>query len=207
MDPRRASAGFTLVELVVTVTIFSILLAATVPSMSVWVRNSRVRAVADTLQNGLRLAQAEALRRSRQTVFSLTNSSTPQNGYTAVANGTYWAITTVPAMLDGSEVAQFVSSGILSTGGAAVAITGPAQICFNSAGRLVANPNPPIAGGACTVPATGINSSAQPMLSYAVTAPGADHPLQVEIALGGQVRLCDPSQALTGPGGYNPYGC
>jgi type IV fimbrial biogenesis protein FimT len=200
----RAS-GFTIIEMIVAVSIFSILVALTVPTMRKWIANTKVRAVADALQNGVRLAQAESLRRSRQVVFALTNSTTPQSGFTAAANGNYWAIMTIPAMTDGSETAAFVEGGVLTSAGSNVQIAGQGEICFNSVGRLVANGTTGVAGGTCTVPTAGINSSAQPMLSYVVTLTGAaDHPLQVEVGLGGQVHICDPSQTLSAT---NPYGC
>ena len=53
--------------------VMALLVGLAMPSMSTWIRNSRLRAASDSLQDGLRLAQAEALRRSRQVVFSLTN--------------------------------------------------------------------------------------------------------------------------------------
>jgi type IV fimbrial biogenesis protein FimT len=195
------NAGFTLLEMVVTITIFSILVALTVPTMRVWICNAKVRAVADALQNGVRLSQTESLRRSRQVVFALTNSTTPQTGtFTATTNGNYWAIMTIPAMTDGSESAAFVQSGVLSSTSANVQITGPAEICFNSVGRLVANTSTGVAGGSCSAPTVGT----PPRLTYVITLAGADHSLQVEVAQGGQVHLCDPLQTLSST---NPYGC
>ncbi len=82
--------GFNLIEMVVALTIFSILVALVTPTLRTWICNTQVRSVADALQNGVRLSQAESLRRSRQVVFALTNSTTPQTGaFTAVANGVY----------------------------------------------------------------------------------------------------------------------
>jgi type IV fimbrial biogenesis protein FimT len=201
---NRAS-GFTLLEMIVTIAIFGILVALGVPAMRTWISNVKVRAVADALQNGVRLAQSEALRRSRQVVFSLTNSTNPQAGFTAVANGNYWSINTVPAMLDGTETSAFVGSGVLSSTSSGVTITASqAAICFNSAGRLVANSSSSvtnITGGTtgCTMP-----SGTPPSFTYQIQLTGADHPLNVQVALGGQVHLCDPSQTLSGT---NTYGC
>jgi type IV fimbrial biogenesis protein FimT len=191
--------------MIVTMAIFAILVALTVPTMQRWIANTRARAVADALQNGVRLAQAESLRRSRQVVFALTNSNALQNpGFTAATNGIYWAIQTIPAMTDGSEVAAVVGSGVLSSVGSGVQITGQAAICFNSMGRLVANANTGVPGGSCTVPAAEINSSTTPTLNYVITVTNADLQVQVEVALGGQVHLCDHSQTLSPS---NPYGC
>jgi type IV fimbrial biogenesis protein FimT len=197
--------------MVVTMAIFAILVALTVPAMQTWIANTRVRAVADALQNGVRLAQAESLRRSRQVVFALTNNTAPQNGnFTAAANGIYWAIQTIPAMTDGAETPAVVGSGVLSSVGSNIQITGQAAICFNSMGRLVANANTGVTGGTCTVPTGVVNSSTVPTLTYVITATNGsgvqlgDRPLQVEVALGGQVHLCDHSQTLSAT---NPYGC
>jgi type IV fimbrial biogenesis protein FimT len=184
-------AGFTLIELMVTVVLLAILLALGFPSMATWIRNSKVRTVGDALQNGLRLAQAEALRRSRQTVFSLTNSTSPETSLTAVANGSNWSINTVQLLTD--ETAQFVEAGVLSSVGNDVQITGPASICFNSLGRLVANASPGPTGANCAAAAA----------TYNVTLIGADRPMRVLVALGGQVRMCDPVRSLS----TSPDGC
>jgi type IV fimbrial biogenesis protein FimT len=198
----KAASGFTLIEMSIALTIFGILVAATLPTMRTWIMNAKVRATADALQNGVRLAQAESLRRSRQVVFALTNSSTPQTGtFTATANGNYWAIMTIPAMTDGSEAPAFVESGVLNaTTSANVQITGPAGICFNSMGRLVANNSTGVSGVTCSAPTVGT----PPKTIYQIALTGADHPLEIEVALGGQVHMCDPSQTLSST---NPYGC
>lgn len=201
--PYRA-AGFTLLEMVVTMGIFGILTALAVPTMRTWICNVKVRAVCDALQNGLRLAQSESLRRSRQIVFSLTNSATPQTSFTAVANGKYWSINTIPSMTDGTETSAFVDSGVLAAVGTNVTITGQAAaICFNSVGRLVSNTSTNVTtatgGAGCTLPA-----STPPVWAYDVYVTGADHPLRVQVSLGGQVHMCDPSKTLSSS---NPDGC
>jgi type IV fimbrial biogenesis protein FimT len=203
--PAKSVSGFTMIEMIVTLTIFSILVALTIPTMKDWIASTKVRAVADGLQNGMRFAQSESLRRSRQVVFALTNSTNPQGDFTAGtlaanANGSGWVIVTIPAMVDGSESAVFVGSGVLTSAGSAVAITGaPTAVCFNSVGRLVANAATGLSGGACTNTATGT----PPKYTYQVALSGG-HPMNVQLALGGQVHLCDPSQTLSNT---NPYGC
>jgi type IV fimbrial biogenesis protein FimT len=211
MSRRDRAAGFTMIELIVTLTIFSVLVALTVPSMRTWIANAKVRAVADSLQNGVRMAQTEALRRSRLVVFALTNSTTPQSGgFTAVAGGSNWAIQTIPAMTDGSELPVVVASGVLWQAGNPVTIsaTSPAAICFNSAGRLVAVAQAATGvGAACTAPTVPTTPAGitVPMFIYNISqSPLADRPLDVEVGLGGQMHLCDPTQQLSFS---NPYGC
>jgi type IV fimbrial biogenesis protein FimT len=208
---RRANsaAGFTMIELMVTLSIFAILTAVAIPTMRTWVANNKVRAAADALQNGLRLAQAEAMRRSRQVVFSLTNVTPPATvpPVGAVVDGTSWVIWTVPSMTDGSEVAEFVQSGIMSSLSAGVTVTSSpamAAACFNAMGRLTLNTSAGLSGitggQTCVPPAVGT----PPVQKFTIQAPGADRTLQVTLGVGGTVHLCDPTVAISDS---HPEGC
>jgi type IV fimbrial biogenesis protein FimT len=195
---RRAAptAGFTLIELSVTLVVMAILMALAMPSLFAWIANTRVRTVSDALQNGLRQAQAEAVRRSRTAVFSLTNDTTPKTSLTAVANGRNWSINFVASStLDTSGVATFVEAGVLTVAGANVSISGPAAVCFNPLGRLVANSSTGVTGATC-------NLSSTP--TYNITMTSADRPLRVVVSLGGQVHMCDPAKTLSSS---TPDGC
>jgi len=191
----RAVRGFTLVELMVTVVLLGILMALAFPAMSDWMRNSRIRTVADGLQNGLRLAQTEALRRSRQTVFSLTADTNPADGLTAAANGANWSVNFVPLLTGESTDPTFIEGGGLTGLAPDVRVTGPATLCFNSLGRIVDNPTPGT-GVAC--------SAAAAAYDIAIPSTSGLRPLRVLVALGGQVRLCDPAKTLSNT---NPDGC
>jgi type IV fimbrial biogenesis protein FimT len=154
------------------------------------------------------MAQAESLRRSRQVVFALTNSTTPNFiPLPAAAGGTSWAIWTVPSMTTAAdETPQFIESGVLSNASSQVTITTNAPIstvCFNSVGRLVAN------AGASVVAITGGDTCQQPpgappVLKFNISVPGADRPLQVNLGLGGQVHMCDPGVPISDA---HPEGC
>jgi len=190
MSARIArDAGFTLVEMMVTITILAILMALAMPSMSTWVKNSQVRAAGDALQNGLRLAQAESLRRSRQVVFSLTDSPSPAVSLTAKEDGKYWSINTIQLTGETTDVPAFVESGVLGVPGNDVSIAGPAAICFSSLGRLASNSSTGVSGAECSVDVDGA--------TYNLTLAGADRNLRVRVAVGGQVRMCDPNKTLS----------
>jgi type IV fimbrial biogenesis protein FimT len=191
----RAARGFTLIELMVTVVLLGVLMALAFPAMSEWMRNSRIRTVADALQNGLRLAQTEALRRSRQTVFSLTADTNPADGLTAVANGANWSVNFVPLLTGESTDPTFIEGGTMTGLAPDVRVTGPATLCFNSLGRVVDNPTPGT-GVACNAAAA----------AYNITIPDVDsvRAMRVLVALGGQVRLCDPAKTLSNT---HPDGC
>lgn len=192
--------GFTLVEMIVTVAILALLGALAMPSMIGWVRNNKVRTVADSLQNGLRTAQAEATRRSRQVVFSLTDDKPKANGYTAKADGSNWAMSTVA--LAGGGASAFIEAGILRDVGSNVVIDGPSAVCFSSIGRLAQNETPGVTGADCELP-----SGTPPVHAFTVRMSDeveGDRPLKVTVALGGQVRLCDPAKTLSDS---HPDGC
>ena len=170
-ESRPGVRGFTLVELVVAITLLGLLIALGLPSFTAMIRNSQVRTVAEGLQNGVRLAQAEAVRRNRQVMFSLTNAQPALNAASA-ANGKNWSMQTVGQF---GEAAEFIQGGALADVASAVAITGPASICFNSNGRLVT---------ACNAGAT----------AFDLSQASSDRPLRVTVALAGQVRMCDPNR-------------
>jgi type IV fimbrial biogenesis protein FimT len=210
MQRSRRTSGFTMIEMIVTMTVFAILVALGVPSMTTWIRNNKVRTVTDSLQTGLRLAQAESLRRSRQVVFSLTNSTTPNLiPLPAVAGGTSWAIWTLPSMTNAAdETPTFIQSGVLTSAASSqvtIATSGNVStVCFNSVGRLVNNASANVVaitgGDNCVQPTVG----APPLLKFNIALVGADRPLQVNLGLGGQVHMCDPNVAISDA---HPEGC
>lgn len=183
------AGGFTLIELMVTLSLLALLLGLGAPAFTQWTRNAQVRTVSDTLQDGSRLAQAEAVRRNRQIVFFLTNDAACNATTAPAVNGAFWAIRTVP-LVNGDDTAETLQCGNVSDRAGGVAIAGPTAICFNSMGRQVANPTPGAGSAACTLDATGVST-------YDVSANGADRPLRVLVTLGGQVRRCDPSRTLS----------
>lgn len=186
----RRGKGFTIIELMTTVAILSIVLALAVPSFTEWIRNNQVRTVSDSLQNGLRTAQAESLRRNRQVVFYLTNARVQAINGTAAANGRNWAMQTVAAFDDTNP--EFIQSGTLGDVSPTTAIAGPAAICFSSNGRVVANPSGTgVSGAACAAGGA----------TYTVTQANA-RTMSVRVTMGGQVRMCDPQRsAATSPDG------
>jgi type IV fimbrial biogenesis protein FimT len=180
--------GFSLVELMVAVALAGILLALGMPAFSLWVSNAKVRTAQDALQSGLRLAQAEAVRRHRQVVFFRTPDTSCGPSAAADADGPYWALRT--AALTPGDDAQTIQCGQLAELADGVVLGGPAAVCFNGIGRQVAIADPGVGGIACTLPPDGNQQ-------YNVSHPGGDRPLRVRVSLAGSVRTCDPARVFS----------
>lgn len=196
--------GFTLVELMIAIALLAVLMALAAPSFGAWIRNAQVRTTSETLANGMRMAQSEAVRRNRQVVFFLTNAQ-PGLAATAADDGVNWVIRWIPLPGDTVTAAApanepFVQGGALGDVATGVAITGPAAVCFNGQGRRVAATaaNTGVVGAVCTLDA-GV-----PLAAYNLTRTGASRALRVTVSLGGQVRMCDPARVLSADA---PDGC
>lgn len=191
----RRLRGFTLIELVITIALLTILFGLAVPAFGEWIRNTRVRTAADALQNGVRTAQSEALRRNRQVVFFLTNAR-PVAGVSAAANGRNWALQTVARFDDTAP--DFIQGGALADTASGVTIDGPIALCFNSNGRLVTNATDtgPTGTGVTNATCNAADAAFDLRMTDART-------LSVRVTLGGQVRMCDPLRSIA----TSPDGC
>lgn len=77
LPPR--SRGFTLVEMAITLAILGFLLAAALPSIGVWMDNTKIRSVAESIQNGIQHARAEAVRQNKSVSFWLVSTDASGN--------------------------------------------------------------------------------------------------------------------------------
>ena len=215
--PLPHALGFTLIELVVTLAIAAILIVVALPGLSTWMRNARLRTSAELIQNGLRTAQAEALKQGRQTAFALTASQVLPAQFNAnappaaVANGAYWYAVSVPFLQNHVDAAtnvpeQFVllAAGEAGSSMQGVAVTGPKTVCFSSYGRVTPTSNSALVACSAFGPADTVYPGA-PGFTYQVrmaTAEATDVALNVTIAGNGQVRLCNFNHsANTAPDG------
>jgi type IV fimbrial biogenesis protein FimT len=171
----RHAAGFTLIELMITIAIGAILLVIGVPTMRGVIENGRIRAAGESWKYGLALARTEAIRRNVQTEFV-----SDANGWQVlnVADGT------VLHQAAGNEGRSDLDITVVDAGGAEAD-----RVTFNSLGRVV-DPNP----------SDGSEPIAQVDLGSA-TVPGVSgyHPLRLQVLAGGMTRLCDPAVASSDP--------
>lgn len=185
--------GFSLIELMFAVVLLGVLTALAVPTFNGYVRNSQVRAATGSIENGLKLARAEAMRRSRTVVFYLTNAN-PAAGVNANANGVNWVIETVPRI--GGEDPEFVQSGRWRDSAPLTSVTGPTAVCFGALGSPLTN--------FTALSGRGITCNTATLPVYNITATGGDRPLRVRVNASGHARWCDPARTFSST---NPDGC
>ena len=77
LGASRRAAGFTLIELMVTITLIVIMMSLAAPSFATFQRNSELTATANTLLSSLSAARSEAMKRDR-------------NVFVVPADGTNW---------------------------------------------------------------------------------------------------------------------
>jgi type IV fimbrial biogenesis protein FimT len=118
--------GFTLVELMVALTIASILLVLAVPQYTTWMANSQIRAGAESVATGLRQAQLAAISQNRNSQFTLG-----ANGWIVEMVGPPLTLVQSASLAEGSKHATFV--GIDSTS------TPSSTLQFNALGQVIPN--------------------------------------------------------------------
>lgn len=175
--------GISMIEVVVTIAIMGILMAAAMPSVGDWLRNAKVRNTAESIQNGLQLARMEAVRRNRPVSFNLVSSLTNTCALSATSGS--WVVSgdANPAgqcAADNSTTVapQMAAKGALTDGGAATV-----------AGWNAAN----AAATTATFNGFGMLAGASSLRRIEITRSDGGHPLRVEITTGGVSRLCDPN--------------
>lgn len=117
-------AGFTLVELMVTLAIAGILAGLAAPSFSEMIANQRARSAATDLYVALSKARSEALKRNVSVALTPKTAGQWNSG---------WQI------LDPADATRVLHAGSAAP---AITITGPADVTYRSSGRLDAGSAP-----------------------------------------------------------------
>lgn len=164
---KESALGFSLIELIIAIAIVGLVSAIAMPSYATWIKNTRVRTAAESIQNGLQIARAEAVKSNSLVEFKLdaalnsawkinqclstNNCNTPlQNRLASEGSSTKVTVTATPSASK--------------------------RIVFNNLGSVATNPTP--------------------FSQLDIRLSGADRPLRVTLGVGGHTRLCDPSASL-----------
>jgi type IV fimbrial biogenesis protein FimT len=76
MDHSRRSAGFTLIELMIALTVAAVLFAIATPNLRIFLQNNRLSSASNDLLRSFQVARTEAIKRQRNVVVCASASPT-----------------------------------------------------------------------------------------------------------------------------------
>lgn len=186
----------------VGIVILGVLLALAAPSFAEWITNTRVRSTAESLQTGLQMARAEAVRRNAIVRFQLTTAT--DDSCALSTTGVYWVINaskTSPAGACGKAASDTDEPMIVQTSASGssvknVTVQATAQaVAFNGLGRQVTLDG--------VEPADRTIDVSSPSSGACVRDGGTVRCLRVLIGAAGQIRMCDRARQVAG----DPMAC
>ena len=180
---HKANRGFSLVELMLVISILGIMFALATPDLELYLINQKIRASATSIQSGLQLARSEAVKRNLPVSFVLTKAVPTTCSVKPAADGTNWVVRVEGCTDPTRDFLQGRSGKEGTTNVTVLAQVSGANfsnaVIFNGIGRL------------------GITPPLKADIQVDVQSPGGDRPLRVLVTAGGQIRLCDPSLPTT----------
>lgn len=187
-------SGFSLIELIIGIAIIGVLLSLAMPSFSGWIRNTKIRTTAESVQNGLQIARAEAVRRNTTVRFQFVDFLTAACALNTA--GPHWILSLdevagkceVAPTADLPTASQLPPRTIQSRSGTdgadanTILASDVSSVIFNGLGR---------ASTAMTV------NISNPTAGTCTAAGGTVRCLRVTLTVGGQIRMCDPALTST----------
>lgn len=192
------SKGFSLIELMVALTIVAILLAVAVPGISAWIRNASVRATAESIQSGLQMARVEAVRRNTIVRFQLV--STLGTGCGASTTSGNWVVSLDDVTASGGACGQSPSDastpriiqkkpGEEGSDSRTTIAADVSTFSFNGLGQRT------------SAPTTNANINITHDSGTCNADGGQVRCLRIVVSRAGQIRMCDPARSANDPMG------
>lgn len=128
MTPRRIPYGFTLIEMLVTLTVLGVLMGVAVPSFRTFVAGQKVKTASHDLMTALVIARSEAIKR---------NANVTVAPYTAGSWVSGWTVKAAPSAITVHQQQEL--TGVTIT-------KGPADVVYQPNGRPTTGSNFEVAG-------------------------------------------------------------
>ena len=185
MPTPSFARGFTILELMVALTIATLLLTIGMPSFTTFLRNSEIRSTAESISNGLRAARTEATRLNKPVSFTLVGGGDP--GWAINQFNTTTATLIQPPIQKYAKLEAGKSSKAVTTPANAVAIT------FNGLGRVI-SPSP-------------IATPNLQQINVSSIVAGEARTLRIYVDDPRGIRMCDPDPAIAALVPPDPRAC
>jgi type IV fimbrial biogenesis protein FimT len=196
--------GFTMIELLIGLAILGILVTLGFPEFQTFIRNTKVKNVAQSIESGLQLARAEAIRRNVNVRFQLVNNLTGSCAVTsALSSSPNWVVslddpagkceiapseTTSPRIVQKWDSRESASGIVWNI----TMLTMTGALTFNGLGRIspalsTAGPSPSVA-----------QIRVEPLPGTDIACEHLGGPvanlrcMRILVNNGGQIRMCDP---------------
>jgi type IV fimbrial biogenesis protein FimT len=188
----RAQQGFSLLELMATVTVMLLLVMMAAPSLISYTENSKLRAVAENLSASAQVARTEAIRTNRDVQLALTTeaptvTNVDTTNLSATASG--WI---VRAVVTASPLAYaFIDGKNAIEGSGRTDGTSTVSVSAADAGGTAASSITFTGAGSTTL---GARWDVDVKSTTATCAPtGSARCLRVVVTTSGQIKTCDPA--------------
>lgn len=164
--------GFTLIELMIAITVLGVLLVLGLPSFMETIQNMQVRTAAESILDGMQIARSEAVRRNAYTQFVL-------------GPGTGWTVIEINPPTSGVACSTV---GTIQTRSSAEGSEN-ATVAVSPAGSTVVTFTPT---GWTTSSCAGASPIAQINVGSSILDSTKERPLEVRITPSGGIRMCAP---------------
>ena len=192
--------GISLIEILIGLAILGIGMAWAVPSYTVWMQNTQIRNMADSIVQGLQQARSEAIKRNAYVEFVLTNQSPTSANEDAAAlgniGGSNWVVRAIVNNLIDPTDYNFVTGSPSAAGSrnATVAArdnalaTNLTTVTFNGLGRVAGSPPLSTANddGSAFINKICVRSSS-------LTVAAGARIMEIDVGAAGQIKMCDPT--------------
>jgi type IV fimbrial biogenesis protein FimT len=186
----RRARGVTLIETLIALGLTAIVMMIAVPDFSQWMANSRIRGAAESIQDGLRFARAEAVRLNTPVRFQITSTASD------------WTVC-LPAAAGETDCNGGTVLGSHSANEGAIGITTGG---YTGGGNPYATPAAAGTPNGTTFTSLGWAGAAGDLARVDITngALAAPRWMVVNISASGQISMCDPSPLVATS---NPLHC
>lgn len=202
---KRQQFGYSMIEVLVTIAVLAVLVAAITPSASEVLANMRLRGAAQAVMAGLQKARSEAVKSNQVVSFWLVSSATPavlDDSCALSSDSASWVVAyddpsgqcgsdpsteTAPRLVQANNAGPD-SQALSVSAMAADGVTPATQVGFDGFGRR------PAATAATDISSIDITSATQ-----------GSRRLRLQISAVGSIKLCDRDAPVTVPA--DPSAC